>query len=178
MKKVCNKCGIEKDESHFNKRSECDSLRSCCRGCENLRRQIAYKENLERERERKRLYRKNLKLNPIKYRKFRDAKNNCLKRIRSKNPEKYRAQARIRMSNHRLHNPEAVRKLRRQNFKKHVDNLSDSYVIHAIRKVFNIKHATLHQHPDLIKSYRQQIKNKRLLKTKKHGKSKEISEAN
>ena len=58
----------------------------------------------------------------------------------------------------------AKQKLQNQ---KNRDELRDTYVKDQIRRVFSIPTKTIYEYPDLIENYRQQIKVKRLLKTKK-----------
>ena len=46
--------------------------------------------------------------------------------------------------------------------------LKDPYIIEIIRSNTGLENKTIHEHPELIENYRQQIKLKRLLKQKKN----------
>jgi hypothetical protein len=47
------------------------------------------------------------------------------------------------------------------------DKLTDTYIVQNIHYAYGLDYKTIRQHPELIESYRQQIKIKRLLKQKK-----------
>jgi hypothetical protein len=58
---------------------------------------------------------------------------------------------------------------------RRISLLSDGYIANNIRQTINLSTLTIKQNPDLIENYRQQIKVKRLIKSKKNDKSTETS---
>ncbi len=57
----------------------------------------------------------------------------------------------------------------KKDHKKSINKLSNWYVCNNIRARTGLSLKTIREHPELIESYREQIKLKRLLKQKKHG---------
>lgn len=57
---------------------------------------------------------------------------------------------------------------RKRKEKNRIKNLSECYMVKTLKTRFGISRKTIRQYPELIESYRMQIKTKRLLKNKRH----------
>ena len=165
--KRCSNCGEEKYESDFHKnRCGKDGLRSYCKLCSKLKRREWDLLNNLRKRDREKKYRSENRqlINIIKKKEY------------QKNNEKYLTRAKQYVINHpeirkkiiETHKPKA--KLRN---KRSIDSLDDRYIINKLKELYLIVSPS----PELIETYRQQIKIKRLLKQKKNGNAEKNTEA-
>jgi len=171
---ICRKCYNEENRNKHKlnpeKKRERDN-RYKSKNVEKLREYFKeYRsKNAEKLRERRREYR-----GSDKYREYR-IKNADI--ILLKRKEKVKEKA-IKARIYRLQNPEKIRaqELKRRYKRRDeihianletVKNLPDRYVINCIRNRIKISPATLRNYPELIEEWRQQIKVKRLLKSKK-----------
>lgn len=152
--RVCKKCGEEKPFNKFAKiKTAIGGRGHICNSCKKKK----YRQSEAGKRAIK-LYRE---LNKDDLR----AKEKIYKKIYNKrHPEIVKA----RQLRYKKRHPDRINKKNRRRYKRHMEALTDRYVIHIISHTKGIPEKTIRKYPELIESYRQQIKLKRLLKQKKN----------
>jgi len=123
----------------------------------------------------KRYYLKSGKERQKEYVKKNKEKNKeWMKNWRLRNPEKFKENKKKSMFKKKQKYADMTKEWRKKNKQKTKQfahnyrlNLVDTYVKTLIVKATNIKYKSLDKHSELIKSYREQIKIKRLIKQKK-----------
>jgi len=185
MKRVCIKCGVEKEIEELRKRNDCKSgysniCKQCYKEYNKKYHSKYYQNNKIKCREAAEEYRRS---HP-EYRKRRNKLNYLRRKM---NPdfilkEKMRSKKRGERGDHakyRKENKELMASRRKMSYSKNIDKikiktkeyrkqLPDYYIVQKIQASTKLNPKTIRLYPDLIKSYRQQIKMKRLLKQKKN----------
>jgi hypothetical protein len=158
MERTCKKCGETKpiEEFYKNKKSKFGYLHICklCSHIHAVEYHITYKERINNNR--KEWY-KNNKEHSKKY---------C-REYRENNKEHCKEHDREYRENNKEHLNELSKKYIRGYRKNNIIPISDKYIIEQLRVRFGISRQVSRQYPELIENYRQQIKLKRLIKTKK-----------
>ena len=147
MKKICSKCGTEKDATEFYKeRRHSDGLQNWCKSCRAEYNRKYYGANSEKMRERNHKWKK---ANPEKVR----AKDREWKKA---NPEKVREGVRKWREN----NLEKVRAMYRASFAEARSELADSYVNQKLKRQFGIPIEEIDS--DMVEAKRRELKYRRI----------------
>lgn len=159
MTKVCTKCGVEKELTDFYKQGK--HRRGACKLCDHIRvRSYIGKDKRFRDK---------LKLDPVRYAEWKSKNAARAKKYdkqgKRKN-EKYRATSRARMKELYRMNPDKYKARTTEYLKLQRENVGEQYILALCRTFFGLNAETARSDPFFVKNYIQQIKIKRLLKSK------------
>lgn len=165
MERTCKKCGETKPIDKFVKSKGCsEGYCFTCRLCYNSHaRQIVNKETrAEKNKQYKVSHKEYFKQYGIQYYKLHKIKfYHQRRKWIENNREKYKEmcnKSSISLK-HKLQ--------KRKCSKKAIDSLLDSYIIERLHDIIKIDFKVIKQYPELIENYRQQMRVKRLLKSRK-----------
>jgi hypothetical protein len=189
--KICCRCKEEKELDQFNKnRSRNDGFNSSCKVCDKESKSKSYKinqekilknnsrwrhENAEIIKERAAKYRQeNAEIIKERKAKYRQENAEIIKERKAKYWAENGPKFKEDRKKYRSENSQKIKEQKRRDINKfrqtkalwHI-RLHDRYIVSLIKKQFGLSEETIKEHPELIESYRMQLKMKRFLKHKK-----------
>jgi len=192
MRRVCKKCGEEKEIEEFVKHKTCIYGRGyTCKKCKHdlyvdyakkysseyrIRRKDYFKDTNKAYKELhkeyyieygKKYYNNNKRKISARHGEYYRLNKDHLSKINKNYNKLNRIKINIAARLHRNSNLEKYQQQERQYVKSGIDNLSDNYIKKIISQVSDIPMRIITEHPELIENYRKQIILKRSLKLKK-----------
>ena len=169
----CTRCNIEKSDDRF---ALCKSVhngityatrRKVCKECTYEKAKIKYNQDIESSRlkQRERYASKGSEINEKKRARRKRNKDKYSITDRAYN-ESHRKERRLSVKKYAKSHPEKVSEWRLKRQRKSINEVSDEYIKSLLYLIFGLKRNQIPQ--KLIESYREQIKIKRLIKSKKN----------